>query len=248
MELRRYLHIFRKRWALILFSVLLGVGAGFLTRPTDTLYQASTTIYVGSRQFSEANSTTNDQGVGVERLARTFSIMIPSQPIASEAVNRTGVPRSPSGVAGNIRASVIGGTTLILVTVTDSDPAVARALANGVSDAFVEGVQQFEPGITTGDEGELPLLPAYVFNRAVLPTQPLPTDAMQSIVVGALFGFVISCAVAVLLDYLDITPRAAHDLERRTGLPVLGVIPKVEGNVLDDPLAPLETGAANARR
>lgn len=226
MELRRYLNVLRRRWLLLLVSTLCGVVAAYLTLPSGNTYTAETTIYVGNRQFGNAGDLSADQSQGVERVARTFAVMIASEPIARDAVQRTGIDASSAQVANRTTAVVIPGTSLIRITYADADPSRARALANAISDALVEKVQTFEPG-AVGEEGEVPILPAYVFARADLPVVPEGNGAMGRLLTGAVFGFVLAAGVAFLLDYLDITPRSADDLERHLGLPVLGVVPEL---------------------
>lgn len=235
MELRRYLTILRRRWLLILASVACGIAAAYLTLPSGSVYAAETTIYVGNRQFDERGSLSADQSRGVERVALTFAVMIASDPIALDAVQRTGIEASPSQVANRTVAAVIPGTSLIRIRYSDADPARARALANAISDALVEKVQTYEPG-TVGGEGEVPILPAYVFARADLPVVPEGKGAVGRLATGAVFGLVLAAGVAFLLDYLDITPHTADDLERHLGLPVLGVLPVLPPEMLRAPI------------
>jgi capsular polysaccharide biosynthesis protein len=231
MELRRYLTVLRRRWLLILASVACGIAAAYLTLPSGSLYTAETTIYVGNRQFVDPGDLSADQSRGVERVALTFAVMIASEPIARDAVQSTGIDASPALVANRTFAAVIPGTSLIRITYKDPDPARARALANAISDALVEKVQTFEPG-TVGGEGEVPVLPAYVFARADLPVVPESKGAVGRLATGAVFGLVLAAGVAFLLDYLDITPHNADDLERHLGLPVLGVLPVLPSEAL----------------
>ncbi|MFL6206827.1 MAG: YveK family protein [Acidimicrobiales bacterium] len=234
MELRRYLNVLRRRWLLLLVSTICGLLAAYVTIPSGSSYTAETTIYVGNRQFGTAGALSEDQSQGVERVARTFAVMIASEPIARDAVQRTGIGASSAQVAHRTVATVIPGTSLIRITYSDADPSRARALANAISDALVEKVQTYEPG-AVGGEGEVPILPAYVFARADLPVVPESKGSVGRLLTGALFGFVIAAGVAFLLDYLDITPRSADDLERHLGLPVLGVVPDLSG--ADRPIA-----------
>jgi capsular polysaccharide biosynthesis protein len=229
MELRRYLNVLRRRWLLLLASTICGIVAAYLTLPSADTYTAETTIYVGYRQFGGAGALSADQTNGVQQVARTFAVMIASEPIARDAVQRTGINASSEQVARRTTAAVIPGTSLIRITFRDADPARARALANAISDSLVEKVQTFEPG-AVGEEGEVPILPAYVFARADLPVVPEGNGAMGRLMTGAVFGFVLAAGVAFLLDYLDITPRSADDLERHLGLPVLGVVPELPGS------------------
>ena len=223
MELRRYLRILAARWLLLAVCAVVGIAAAYATLPDRARYEATSTIYVGNRHFGQQGSLSNDQTAGVERVARTFAVMLASEPIAREAVQRSGLPLSPRQIVSRTQTIVIPGTSLIRVSYRDADPTVAQSLANALSDALVDKVQDFEPGV--GGEGEVPALPAYVFARAELPFTPEETGAVGRLLTGALFGLVLAATVALLLDYLDITPRSVDDLERRLGLPVLGVIP-----------------------
>ena len=81
MELRRYLNVLRRRWLLLLVSTICGILAAYLTLPSGNTYTAETTIYVGNRQFGSAGALSADQSQGVERVARTFAVMIASEPI-----------------------------------------------------------------------------------------------------------------------------------------------------------------------
>lgn len=250
MELRRYLTVLRRRWVLILVSVVCGAMAGYLTVPSGSTYTAETTIYVGNRQFGEQGALSADQTQGVERVARTFAVMVASEPIARDALQQTGIDASSAQVARRTTAGVIPGTTLIRISYYDADPARARAIANAISDALVEQVQTFEPGTTAGGEGEVPILPAYVFARADLPVVPQEKGALSRLLTGAVFGFVLAAGVAFLLDYLDITPRSPDDLERHVGLPVLGVVPLLGSASVETPVgtarAPTDRETADA--
>jgi capsular polysaccharide biosynthesis protein len=132
--------------------------------------------------------------------------------------------RSASSVVGETIATIQPDTQLLRVIVTDQSPVVAEELANAVADAFVERIQTFEPS-APAQEGSVPALPAYVFDRARLPTAPHSNGEARNLVLGGLFGFLVAAAVSFILEYLDITIKSPHDAERRLELPVLGVIP-----------------------
>lgn len=212
---------------LLLATTLVAGAFGWLRAPHDLHYRANTTIYVGARQFTtgEGNVLSGDQSAGLERVARTFAQMIRSKPIAADAIELTGVALDTGSVVNATAAGLIPDTNLIVITVTTGDPGTAQVLADGIADAFVTKVQEFEPSAPAG-EGTLPSLPAYVFERATFPTQPLPTAGLRDVGVAALFGFLAAAAFVLLLDYLDITLRSADEVERRLGLPVLGAVPR----------------------
>jgi capsular polysaccharide biosynthesis protein len=224
-ELRRYLTILQARKWLIFVTVLLTASMGYALTNQPAQYVARTTLYVGSRSISlDANDgeLSNDRAAAIDRLVLTFSFMVDSEPIARRAAEELGLDRPTSEIVQATEAAPEPATQLLYVDVTDRDPAMAQDLANGLADAFVEAVQEFEPGDL---EGAVPRLPAYVYQRASLPTEPKPGDALKTVMLASLFGLLAASGIVFLLDYLNVTIRSAADAERRLELPVLGVIP-----------------------
>ena len=221
MELRRYFAILRRRGLLIALTVAAGVAAAYLSAPRGVVYTAESTIYVGSRRIEVVSG---DFSLGLDRIIQTYASMIDSEPIAAEALNRTGLQRSTSALVAATEVEPEVGTQLLRVRVNDSDPGAAQQLTNGMADGFVDKIGSFEPS-TPPQPGEVPQLPAYVYERAKLPTAPIPSGLSRRLMLGAIFGFVLAAAAAFLLEYLDVTIKSASDAERWLGLPVLGVIP-----------------------
>jgi polysaccharide biosynthesis transport protein len=227
-ELRQYLSVLRSRLWLILAAAVLAGVAGYVASNTTPHYLASSTIYVGSRSISfdpAAPDLSTDRLAAIDRMVLTFSKMIDSEPIAQEAIRALDLEEDPEDVVDATDVRPEPATQLLYIEVRDEDAAEAQALSNALADAFVEQVQEFEPGGSATGEGRVPQLPAYVFERATLPTDPEPTGQTRTIVLAALFGLVAGVGTALLLDYLDVSLRSAADVERRLELPVLGVIP-----------------------
>lgn len=245
MELRRYLTLLRSRWLVILLLAVVGLLGAYATTPQSTKYTATSTLYIGSRVISTQGGDSDlsgDKAIALERLSRTFAIMIETPTIAAQALARTDVDRSVDEVADSTTALSQFGTQLLDVSVTDADPAVATALANGLADSFVEAVQDYEPESPSQAEGALPTLPAYVFQRASLPTDPNPTNLLFNLVVGLLIGTLSGVGLVLLLDYLDITVHDSDDAEARLGLAVLGVIPPFGEDLPVDQPVPSTSG------
>lgn len=228
MELRRYLQVLRERWLVILLIAAMGLLGAYATTPQSTKYTATSTLYIGSRIISTQGGESDlsgDKAIALERLSRTFAIMIETETIAAQALARTDVDRSVDEIADETTALSQFGTQLLDISVTDKDPSVATALANGLADSFVESVQDYEPERATQGEGGLPTLPAYIFQRAILPTDPNETNLLFNLVVGLVIGSLTGIGLVLLLDYLDITVHDTYSAESRIGLTVLGVIP-----------------------
>jgi capsular polysaccharide biosynthesis protein len=70
----------------------------------------------------------------------------------------------------------------------------------------------------------VPNEPAYVFQDATAAVRS-SSGVDRKVLLGALFGLVIAILLIFLLDYLDVTIKSPEELERRVGLPVLGIVP-----------------------
>lgn len=225
MELREWLAVLRRRALFISIVTVLVLAFAWVSTPRDAHYRAESVLYVGSRQIADPNQQIrSDPLFAAERLTRTFAVMIDSSPIAQDAIELTGIRRSAGAVVAQTSVAAEPNTQLLRVTVTDPSPVVARDLANGMAHAFVERVQQYEPGAEAAP-GDVPALPAYVFAEAALPVRPEPSGLRRNLMIGGLFGLLGSAGIVLLRDHLDVTVKGAGDAERRLELPVLGAIP-----------------------
>lgn len=224
MELRQYLSVLRSRLWLILVTTVLCAVAGFFVSSSEPTYLARATLYVGSGEGATGDVTA-DQLQTIDRFVLTYSKMIDTETIAEQAIDRLGLDDDPEDVVAATTARSEPFTQLLYIEVKDEDPAAAQAMANALAEEFVDAVQDFEPGVSAGDEGAVPQLPAYVFEKARLPTTAQASAQIQTVILATLFGLLASCGLAFLLDYLDVSLRSAADVERRLELPVLGVIP-----------------------
>ena len=85
-----------------------------------------------------------------------------------------------------------------------------------------------------------------VLDPAETPKTPLSPNTMTNLVVGALIGLLGGIVLAFARDYADDSVRSKDESERLTGLPTLGLIPKVSRHkgsetaliTLDEPDAP----------
>jgi capsular polysaccharide biosynthesis protein len=224
LELRYYLAVLRRRVAFILLTAFLAAGVAALLTPKAPRYSATSVLYVGATKFAVGPNATYsfDPTQLAERLLKTYSTMIDSEPVAADAISTTSVPRTAKKVVKESTVEQVTGTQLLRITVVDRSPEVAAQLTNGLSDAFVRKVGDLEgrPG-----QGSVPSLPAYVFQRADVPDSALSTGLGRNVALAAFFGLLLAVGVAFLLDRLDLTLRSRSEVEDRLGLPVLGSIP-----------------------
>lgn len=227
MELHRYLGILRRRLVYVLAAVLLCGAAAWAATPKQAQYSAESVIYVGARQYTVTPGAqySIDPSLLAKSLLATYSKMLDSTPIASDALQLARVPLSADEVVAHTTITNDKDTQLLRVHVTDNVPEQARRLADSIAKAFVDKIATLDPNTAPTQTGQVPGLPASVFEQAKLPTTPDPSGLARNVVLAALFGLLVSVGVVFLLEYLDLTVKTPAEAERRLGLPVLAVIP-----------------------
>jgi non-specific protein-tyrosine kinase len=132
MELVQYIRLFRKWYWLILIAAFVAGGIGFVVRSGQpALYQAQTTIAIGS--FIQApNPDTAEIRTGVE-LAQTYAELAKTYSVLQATIDTLGVPLTADELQKIIQVRILPGTSLLVLSVTYTDPILAADIANEVA-------------------------------------------------------------------------------------------------------------------
>jgi polysaccharide biosynthesis transport protein len=108
-------------------------------------------------------------------------------------------------------------------------PAADRTVLERTRNSLIESQQNLESalGLKTGG--------ARVLEFATLPTEPFSPKTVRNALLALVLGAMLGVGLAFLLEYLDDTIKTKEDLERATGLPVIGLIPVMAGAKRDEP-------------
>jgi capsular polysaccharide biosynthesis protein len=226
MDLRGYFQLLLRRWPILLVTVVVAVGIGYVTTDRAARYQSTATLLVSPERFDLATEGANvslDRITVIDRLLLTYSKMIQSDTGASGAAARLNLDRSTGSIIGATVAAPVPQTQLLQLTITDSDPTIARDLTNAVAQSFIDAVNSTSTSKTTGAiPGGVPVT---IFETAHLPIAPLPNQLVSNLILAAVFGLLLASGACIAADAFDLTVRSVRDTERRLGLPVVGTIP-----------------------
>ncbi|NTU77335.1 MAG: polysaccharide biosynthesis tyrosine autokinase, partial [Alphaproteobacteria bacterium] len=81
----------------------------------------------------------------------------------------------------------------------------------------------------TGEQQSMQITDSRIIARADLPTSPYFPQKWLFMLIGGLIGGVLGVLLAYLVEYFDRGFRSAVQLEEMTHLPVVGVVPSLEG-------------------
>ncbi len=132
MELIAYIRLFKKWWWLIAIAAFLAGGASYLfTSRQPDRYQAWVSISVGSF-IDSPDVETNELWVGQE-LAQTYAVIAKYNRTLEAAVQMGNLPVTPAELGAALSTHIVPDTSLLVLTVTYTDPVLAADMANEVA-------------------------------------------------------------------------------------------------------------------
>ncbi|WP_243075646.1 polysaccharide biosynthesis tyrosine autokinase [Microbacterium sp. SS28] len=226
MELRDYLRILRAHWIGIVLLTALGVAVAFAwTMLQPRVYTASASGYV------VASGSSGDSGSSLvgDQLARskvTSYIDIGSwRSVAEHAIDELGLDTTPEALVVRVDVTNPLDTVVIHVTAQGDSPEAARDLAEAWISGMVTEIDDIEGDGTPGSAA-VTLVPG---DSARLPTAPSSPNLRLNLALGALIGLALGVGYAVLRRVLDRRVRDPRDIERESGVSVVGTLPLDKG-------------------
>ena len=200
-------------WKLIAATALAGAVLAalytfFLVTP---MYKATATIYVVSRNDSVLNFS--DLQVGSE-LTSDYIKVFEMWEVHEKVISALDLDYTYNQMASMLSVTNTADTRMLDITVTDSDPEEAAAIANEYAEV---GTKYISEKMKT-DEPTL-------MSSARVPANPFSPSKAKNILLGFALGFVLSCGVVVLRTMLDDTYKSADDIRKYTGMVVMASIP-----------------------
>ena len=134
MALHDYWKIAKKWWWLAVACVLISSVSSYMgTLGMQRIYQATATVIVG-QTLSQADPNSQDIWIS-QQLAQTYAEMVKRQPILKGAAEALGLQFIPN--AGDISTRQVPSTQLLEISVRDTDPERARALADEIATQLI---------------------------------------------------------------------------------------------------------------
>jgi capsular polysaccharide biosynthesis protein len=214
-DLRDYLNaLIRRGWIILLVAVITAGSAFVFSKMQTVVYRSSVQLNVIPGRLDWGLQQT------IKNLMRNYSGEIKSRDTAQKIVNREQLDLTVEDLLAMMTVSPIESDFLMQIDIDDIDHHRAQLIAQTAAEIFVEDkrVQMLEQDrrdrldVSIRDSAR----PARVF---------WPKTALL-VVAGGLFGLLAGALVVVGLERLaaDII-RQSRDIERHTGLTVLGSIP-----------------------
>jgi len=220
MELSDYIRILRKNWLVIVTLTLLGLGVATAFTLTRTpTYESSSTIFVST----QGGSTTAELQQGsnfTQARINTYVGLVTTPAVLDPVIASLGLASTSEELAKNVKAAAGLNSTLITISVLDSDSTTASQIANAVASSLSTVVPQLEPAV---DGGASPVRLTRVTDAqpSLSPTSP---NVPLNLLLGLIAGLAIGVGVSTLRTALDNRVRTPRDAEQITHAPAIGAI------------------------
>lgn len=133
-DLKQYLEILQRWWWLMVACVLVASVSSYIgTLGMPRIYQATTTVMIG-QTLQQANPSSSDIYIS-QQLAQTYAEMVKRRPVLLGAAGALGLEYVPS--AGDISTRQVPGTQLLEISVRDTIPLRAQALADEIAHQLI---------------------------------------------------------------------------------------------------------------
>ena len=155
-----------------------------------------------------------------QQLVPTYIEMIKSynvlQEVADSVERKTGETYSVGALREMISAQSVANTEILKVIVKMPDAAMAREIAETISEIAPEKIQEF---IERSD--------VKIIDHARISTQPVSPNIRNNTIIGVLIGLILSLSFILLKELFDVRVKSSDDLVTRFNIPVIGTIPEI---------------------
>ena len=219
MELRDYVKVVRRRWRIILTTLLVVVAlASFVTFQTTPQYESRARLFVSTTDQS-ASETFQGGTFAIQRVS-SYADLVNGQELASRVIKRVGLPITPAELSEKITATVVPETVLLQISATDPDPRRAQQIGQATAEELTGFVRELE---TPEGKANAPIK-ATIVDPANLSDTPVAPKPVRNIALAVMLGLLLGIGLAVIRELLDTTVKGPDDIGELTEAPVLGGI------------------------
>lgn len=201
------------RWTIILLTtvVLATLAYCFGRFMVTPIYSSNSALYVLSKSTSITSMA--DIQVGAN-LTNDYMVVIKGRPVLEQVIENLGLDINYDKLKNKVTVKNETNTRILTISVSDPDIKMAKVIADeiaNVSSSFISEKMDQDP----------PTILQYGYTD----TKRVNRSPNSYALIGALAGFIISVGIAILLYLLNDKIMTPEDLEKRTGLNTLAILP-----------------------
>ena len=219
-SLRELMETLKKRMQLILMITLTAVIVSggvsfFLLTP---VYQSSTQLLVNQSKSEQPAYNIGEIQTNLQ-LINTYNVIMKSPAILEKVAADLKLDLTAAQLNNKITVASEKDSQVINLSVQDTDPKKAAAIANKTADVFQDEI------VKIMNVDNVSILAKAEVGEDTSPIKPKP---LLNIAIAMVVGLMAGVGLAFLLEFLDNTVKTEQEVEKLLGLPVLGSIARIK--------------------
>lgn len=216
-SIEEIIDIIKKNYKLLIIiplitTIIAFIFAFYLIKPKYTAY---TKVFIGKDQAQELKENYNNDDVQMYlKLLKTYSEIVRTNKLVSNAINNYKINLSPDEVLSNLLCTPKTDTQILEIKYEHHDKEIAKDVVSAITSEFVATAKNIIPNGTVEAVEDI-----------VVPSSPSKPNKKMNLCIGFLLGFMIAAGIIFLKEFLDSTFKSTEKLKRIIGLPLLGIIP-----------------------
>ncbi len=222
-DIGQLLGYFKSKIIYIIFamSIAFCLSSIYVNRFRVPEYTSYTTILLNQTN-ENASITASDLQIN-KSLVSTYGQIIKSKRVLRTVIQKLNLDIEYAALANSVSVGEVTDTSILRISVTDPDSSRAADIANEIAEVFSEEIQEIYK-----------IENISIIDKAEITEVASSTSTMKIIGIATIAGAFISIAVIFVIFYFDTTIKNEEDIERVTGLPVIGIVPisreKIKGS------------------
>ena len=220
-DLRELIQEIKKYFWIILLSMIIFGSAGYLVSKyfITPEYESAITMIVNTRQ-DNTTVVTNDSITSAQNLVSTYSVIIKSNTVLNQVIDSLNLDMTYDELDSNVYVNAVDNTQIMRVAVRNSDKDTAAKIVQEISaiapDVIVETVEAGS---------------CKVISHVMTGDNPVTPNITKNTLLTTVAGLMVSIIVIALRSlFKEKRLVDDSDIQKYFDVPVLGVIPEVEGD------------------
>lgn len=209
----------KEKIAVILIALLATAAVGwgisfFLITPQ---YEASVNMIVNTRTDTTENLT-NDNISSAQNLVDTYAIIIRGNLVLNQVIENLNLGLPYEELYEQVSVDSINNTQIMKIAVKNEDAVLAEQIVKEISKIAPEVITE---AVEAGS--------CKVVSQVTVGSKPVSPDVQKNTIIAGLLGLLLSISIIILKELMKDYIVDDLDVQKKLGIPVLGIIPDVEG-------------------
>lgn len=218
-DLKELFFMLLRRWYLIFLCFVLASGIAFYVSfyILTPIYEAESSLFLGKEKDSIAAISLMDMQTNTQ-LISDYRELIKSRLVSEQVIADLNLDMDYETFVKRVGITVLSDSRLFKISFKSSNPQLARDVTNQLAKVIMSRAADI-----------INVKNIQVIDRALLPIHPVEPQKARNVMMAALLGLMVGVGIVFLMEFMDHTFKKPEDVERILDLPVLGTVPKFNG-------------------